>query len=60
MAETSNNIASTGPTGPTGGPAVQPRIGPWLLMYPFCGSTLTQFIPSPRPLSGSEPRSSMI
>jgi hypothetical protein len=30
MAETSNNIA---PTGPTGGPAVQPRIGPWLLMY---------------------------
>jgi hypothetical protein len=30
MAETSNNIA---PTGPTGGPAVAPRILPWLLMY---------------------------
>jgi hypothetical protein len=29
MAE-SSNIA---PTGPTGGPAVQPRILPWLLMY---------------------------
>ena len=24
---------STTPTGPTGGPAVQPRILPWLLMY---------------------------
>jgi hypothetical protein len=29
MAESSN----TAPTGPTGGPAVQPRILPWLLMY---------------------------
>jgi hypothetical protein len=25
--------SSTAPTGPTGGPAVQPRILPWLLMY---------------------------